>query len=209
MSDRILNLAVLISGGGTTLQNLIDLIAVGRLKARINCVIASRPGIRGIDRAKAAGLPVHVVVRKEFGSIEAFSDRIFSLCHEANVELVCLGGWLTLLKIPDEWIGKVMNIHPALLPKFGGKGMFGHYVHEAVIAQRETESGCTVHFVNNEYDAGPMILQRRCPVLPDDTPDTLAARVFEQEKLAYPEAIELFRTGRIRLEGDRVVRHTA
>lgn len=206
MPDRTINLAVLISGGGTTLQNLVDVIATGKLKARITCVIASRPGIKGIDRAQAAELPVHVVVRKEFATIEAFSDRIFSLCSEANVDLVCLGGWLQLLKIPDDWLGKVINIHPALLPKYGGKGMFGHHVHEAVVAAKEAESGCTVHFVNNEYDAGPVILKRSCPVLPNDTPDALAARVFEQEKLAFPEAIELFRTGSIRLEGDRVTR---
>ncbi len=205
MLDRTLNLAVLISGGGTTLQNLVDVIAAGTLKARITCAVASRPGIKGIDRAREAGLPVHVVVRKEFATVEAFSHRIFSLCNEAKVDLICLGGWLQLLKIPDEWLGRVMNIHPALLPRFGGKGMFGHHVHEAVIAQNCAVSGCTVHFVNNEYDAGPMILKRTCSVLAIDTPDTLAARVFEQEKLAYPEAIELFRAGRMRVEGDRVV----
>jgi phosphoribosylglycinamide formyltransferase 1 len=148
---------------------------------------------------------VQVVSRKEFDSIEAFSDRIFSICEQAGAEMVCLGGWLSLLRIPEQWIGRVLNIHPALLPKFGGKGMWGHHVHEAVLAAGEKTSGCTVHFVNNEYDAGPIILQRTCPVLADDTPDTLAARVFEEEKRAYPDAIDLVRTGRVRLVGQRIV----
>lgn len=199
MSSTPLNLAVLVSGGGTTLQNMIDRIAAGTLDARIVSVIASKPGIKGIERAQHAGLPVHVVGRKEFDSIEAFSDRVFSVCEQAGAEMVCLGGWLSLLRIPDKWIGRVLNIHPALLPKFGGKGMWGHHVHEAVLAAGEKTSGCTVHFVNNEYDAGPIILQRTCPVLADDTPDTLAARVFEEEKIAYPEAIQRVRTGRARL----------
>lgn len=193
MNVTPINLAVLVSGSGTTLQNLIDRIGDGTLAARVSLVIASRPGIKGIERAETAGIPTHVIVRRDFATLEAFSDRIFSLCDASGVDLVCLAGWLQLLRVPDAWMGRVMNIHPALLPKFGGKGMFGHHVHAAVIAAGESESGCTVHYVNNEYDAGPMILQRRCKVLPGDTPDTLAARVFEQEKIAYPTAIEQFR----------------
>ena len=189
MQDCLLNLAVLISGGGTTLQNLADCCAAGTLDATIKLVIASRPGIGGIEKAERAGLPVRVVRRPEFDSIEAFSERIFLLCASAGVDLVCLGGWLQLLKVPPEWEGRVMNIHPALLPKYGGKGMYGHFVHEAVIAAGETESGCTVHYVDNHYDAGPMILQRKCEVVAGDTPEMLAARVFEEERLAYPEAI--------------------
>ncbi|MBC7784092.1 MAG: phosphoribosylglycinamide formyltransferase [Burkholderiales bacterium] len=204
MNDSPINLAVLISGGGTTLQNLIDQIAAGALKARIVTVIVSRSGIGGIERAKLAGLPVHVVSRKEFLTIDAFSDQIFSICRDAGVDLICLGGWLQLLRIPDEWLGRVINIHPSLLPQFGGKGMFGHHVHEAVLKAGCAISGCTVHFVNNEYDAGPVILQRECGVYVGDTPETLAARVFEEEKAAYPAAIELWRLGQIRLVGNRV-----
>lgn len=197
MPHDSLNLAVLVSGGGTTLQNLIDQIRAGTLRAKIVIVIASRPGIKGIDRAREAGLPVHVVVRKEFDSIDAFSERVFGICRDAHADLVLLGGWLQLLKLPDEWLGKVMNIHPALLPEFGGKGMWGHHVHEAVLKAGSKVSGCTVHWVNNEYDAGPIILQRVCPVLETDDADALAARVFEEEKIAYPEAIERFRAGKI------------
>lgn len=199
MSSNPTNIAVLISGGGTTLQNLVDRIADGSLDARVGVVIASKAGIKGIERAQRAGLNVHVVSRKDFDSIESFSDRIFSICEDANIDMVCLGGWLSLLRIPDAWLGRVLNIHPSLLPLFGGKGMWGHHVHEAVLAAGAKVSGCTVHFVNNEYDAGPVILQRVCPVLENDTPDTLAARVFEEEKIAYPQAIERVRSGVARL----------
>lgn len=202
------NLTVLISGGGTTLQNLIDRIAEGSLGARIVRVIASKPGIRGIERARQAGLPVDVIRRSDFDSIEQFSQQVFSVCEQASTDLVCLGGWLSLLRIPEGWLGKVINIHPSLLPKFGGKGMWGHHVHEAVLRAGETVSGCTVHFVNNEYDSGPIILQRTCPVLPGDTPETLAARVFEEEKLAYPQAIRQILSGQIRWVGGSIQRVT-
>ena len=204
MSSKPVNIAVLVSGGGTTLQNLIDQIGSGALSARVVTVIASKPGIKGIERAQAAGIPVQVVVRKEFASIEAFSGRIFSILNDAKTDLLCLGGWLQLLKLPDEWIGKTINIHPSLLPLFGGKGMWGHHVHEAVLAAGCKVSGCTLHFVDNEYDAGPIILQRVCPVEATDTPDTLAARVFEQEKIAYPQAIRLWQARRLHIEGRHV-----
>ncbi|HEX8342191.1 MAG TPA: phosphoribosylglycinamide formyltransferase [Tepidisphaeraceae bacterium] len=197
MISRPINLAVLVSGGGTTLQNLIDAVADGRLRAKIVLVIASRPGIGGIARAEAAGLPVAVVERKKFDSLEAFSDAVFDACTAADVDLVCLGGWLQLLRLPDAWAGRVMNIHPAILPAYGGRGMFGRHVHAAVLAAGERVSGCTVHWVNNEYDAGPIIVQRTCPVLPGDTPETLAARVFELEKSAYVDAIAAYIADRV------------
>jgi formyltetrahydrofolate-dependent phosphoribosylglycinamide formyltransferase len=200
-----IRLAVLISGGGTTLQNLLDQIAARRLDATVELVVASRPLIAGIDRANRAGVKCIVVNRTEFDSVEAFSQRIFGLCDQARVDLICLGGWLSLLAIPQRYAGRMMNIHPALLPSFGGKGMFGHHVHEAVLAHGCKVSGCTVHFVDEQYDAGPIIVQRACPVLEGDTAQTLAARVFEEEKIAYPEAIRLFAEDRLRLEG-RVVR---
>ncbi|MDB5325464.1 MAG: phosphoribosylglycinamide formyltransferase [Phycisphaerales bacterium] len=203
-TDRI-TLAVLVSGGGTTLQNLIDRIATGELNARIGVVIASKPGIYGIDRATTAGLPIITVVRKEFPSAEAFSERIFAECEAAGADLVVLAGWLQLLQVPAKWDGRVMNIHPALLPKYGGRGMFGRHVHAAVLAAGETVSGCTVHFVNNEYDAGAMILQKTCVVDATETPEQLAHRVFECECAAYPEAIAAYAQGRVRLVGGRTV----
>lgn len=204
MNDRPITLAVLASGSGTTLQNLIDLIAAGRLHVRIVLFIASRPGIKAIDRAGAAGIPSQTIDRKSYASPGPFSDDVFKLIDAANPDLVCCAGWLSKLVIPGRWLGRIMNIHPALLPSFGGKGMFGHHVHEAVLAHGCKVSGCTVHFVDDQYDAGPIIVQRTCPVHEGDTADALAARVFEQEKLAYPEAIQLFQSGRLRISGRRV-----
>jgi len=190
-----INLAVLISGGGTTLQNLIDAIDANVLDARIKLVIASRAEIVGVERAKRAKIPVEIT---------RDSQRIFERCDRAQVDLICLGGWLCLLDIPGRYKNRIMNIHPALLPSFGGKGMFGAKVHQAVLDYGCKVSGCTVHFVDAEYDKGPIILQRVCPVLDDDTPETLAARVFEEEKIAYPEAIRAFAQGRLHIEGRRV-----
>lgn len=200
----MIRLGVLISGSGRTLQNFIDLIRDGRLDAEVAVVISSLSKVKGVDLAKAAGLPIEIVRKQDHPDIDAFSDRIVGTLDAHAVDLVCLAGWTCLWRLPRRWFGRVMNIHPALLPKYGGKGFYGHHVHEAVLAAGDAESGCTVHFANNEYDAGPIILQRRCPVRPDDTPDALAARVFEQELLAYPEAVRLFAAGRLRLDGDRV-----
>jgi phosphoribosylglycinamide formyltransferase-1 len=203
-----LRLAILLSGGGTTLQNLIDRIADGRLSARIAQVIASKPGAFGVERARRAGLPVAVVERRAFADTAAFSDAIFHLCREGGADLICLAGFLQLLRIPDDFAHRVLNVHPALLPAFGGKGMYGHHVHEAVLAYGAKVSGCTIHFADNEYDHGPVVLQRAVEVRDDDTQDTLAARVFAAECEAYPEAIRLFAAGRLRVEGRRVVRLT-
>ena len=199
-----IKLAVLVSGSGTTLQNLIDLIALKQLDAEIRIVIGSRPGLKGLQRAGEAKIMNFVVDRSVYEDRARFSKQVFSLCDDADVDLVCLGGWLCLLDIPPKYQGRVMNIHPALLPSFGGKGMYGKRVHQAVIDQGCKVSGCTVHFVDATYDTGPIIIQRACPVLEDDTADTLAHRVFEEEKIAYPQAIRLFHAGRLRVEGRRV-----
>jgi phosphoribosylglycinamide formyltransferase-1 len=204
MPPSPLKLAVLVSGSGTTLQNLVDVIGAGRLDAEIRLVVGSRPDLLGLRRAGDAGLRNVVVDRRLFEHCAAFSSQVFSLCDGAGVDLVCLAGWLCLLGLPDRYLGRVMNIHPALLPSFGGKGMYGRKVHQAVLDHGCKVSGCTVHFVDNTYDTGPIILQRPCPVLDADTPETLAHRVFEEEKLAYPEAIRLFREGRLKIEGRRV-----
>lgn len=204
MAEVPIRLAVLISGSGRTLQNLIDRISDGSLCARIAVVIASRPGIGGIERAQKAGLVCHGVDRSKFSGVNEFSEQVFGLCREAKAELVCLAGWLSLLNIPPDFAGRVMNIHPALLPDFGGKGMFGRRVHQAVLDSRCKLSGCSVHFVDQNYDTGPIILQRVCPVLQNDTAESLAHRVFEEEKIAYPQAIRLFQQNRLRIEGGRV-----
>ena len=199
-----IRLAVLLSGCGTTLQNLIDRIADGRLPAHIVHVVSDRPNAFGLKRAMTANIPASVVSRRECRSRDEFSRRIFDFIRPKGADLVCMAGFLQLLPIFDDFRHRVMNIHPALLPAFGGTGMYGRHVHEAVLASGAKISGCTVHFADNEYDHGPIIVQRAVPVRDDDTPDTLAARVFEQEGEAYPEAIALFAEGRLRVEGRRV-----
>jgi formyltetrahydrofolate-dependent phosphoribosylglycinamide formyltransferase len=199
-----IKLAVLVSGGGTTLQNLIDVIAAKQLEADIRVVIGSKIGLKGLTRAADAKIMNFVVERSAYDDGAEFSREIFSLCDDAGADLVCLAGWLCLLDIPAKYHGRVMNIHPALLPSFGGKGMYGKRVHQAVIDQGCKISGCTVHLVDSTYDTGPIVIQRTCPVLEDDTADVLAHRVFEEEKIAYPEAVRLFQAGRLRVEGKRV-----
>ncbi|MCP4247491.1 MAG: phosphoribosylglycinamide formyltransferase [bacterium] len=183
-----IRLAVLLSGGGRTLQNLCDEIAAGRLDASVALVISSREDAYGVTRARQLGLEVRVIARRG-QSDEAFDATLTEALAAPDIDLVCMAGFLSLWRIPPVFEDRVLNIHPALLPDFGGPGFYGRRVHEAVLAAERTESGCTVHFCDNQYDHGPIILQRRVPVLPDDTADTLAARVFEQECIAYPQAI--------------------
>ncbi len=199
-----LRLGFLISGSGRTMTNILDEIRKGRLHAEISVVISSRSTESGVTKARNAGLPLEIVRKKDYPDINAFSRRIGDVLASANVDLVVQGGWLCLWKLPKRYENRVLNIHPALLPSFGGQGMWGHHVHEAVLEAGCKVSGCTVHFCTNEYDSGPIVIQRTCPVEDDDTPDTLAARVFEQECIAYPQAIELFAAGRLRIEGRRV-----
>ncbi len=199
-----ISVAVLLSGSGRTLANIIELNAAGKLSAQIVTVISSRSTVKGVQIARDADLPCQVIRTKDLPDVDEFSASIVELLDAAKVDLVVQAGWLCYWKIPDRYIGRVMNIHPALLPSFGGKGMWGHHVHEAVLAAGCKVSGCTVHFVNNEYDQGPIILQRTCPVAENDAADTLAARVFEQEIIAYPAAIQLFAEGRLQIIDNRV-----
>jgi len=195
-----LRLGVLLSGGGRTLMNILEEIRAGRLEAEVAVVIASRP-CKGVDRSRDAGLHVHIVAHKQMPDVETYSARIVSLLDQAKVDLVIQAGFLSLWRIPRQYKDKVMNIHPALLPSFGGTGMYSHHVHEAVVARGCKVSGCTVHFVTNEYDAGPIIVQKCVPVKDTDTPEEVAARVFRQECIAYPEAIRLFAEGKLTTDG--------
>ena len=200
-----IRLAVLLSGGGTTLQNLLDRIADGRLRAEIAVVVSNKADAFGLTRAREAGIPAFVVDRKACASREEFSARIFDHCRRADVDLVCLAGFLQLLHIPDDYMYRVLNIHPALIPAFCGKGYHGLAVHRAALEMGVKVSGCTVHFADNEYDHGPIVSQRVVPVHDDDTPEGLAARVFAQECEAYPEVIQWFAEGRLRVDGRRVL----
>jgi formyltetrahydrofolate-dependent phosphoribosylglycinamide formyltransferase len=198
------NLAVLLSGSGKTLQNLIDKIGDKTLNAKIQIVISSSPDAYGLKRAKKNNIPATVVKYSDYNSAEVFSNAIIKEIEEYPIDLIILAGFMHLFKIPDKYSGKVMNIHPGLIPSFCGKGYYGHHVHEAVIESGVKVSGCTVHFVDNEYDNGPIIIQRTVPVHEGDTPDTLAQKIFKEECLAYPDAINLFAEGRLKIEGSRV-----
>lgn len=197
--------AVLLSGGGRTLRNLLDHADRGELGgARVVAVVASKPGLKGQAVAEEAGIPAYVVPRKEHADNASFSAAINDVLGPHDPELIVLAGFLSLYHPPDHLRDRVMNIHPALLPSFGGQGYYGHRVHQAVLDYGCKVSGCTVHFADSEYDSGPIIVQRCVPVLEEDDADTLAARVFEQECVAYPQAVRLFAEGRLRRDGRRV-----
>lgn len=203
-SPRPFPIAVLISGGGTTLRNLLAKVAAGQLDVRVTLVVSSSPTAAGLEFAATAGIATAVIERKHYPDQDAYSRAIFDCCCTAGAELIVMGGFLKRVTIPPEFANRVVNIHPALIPSFCGEGFYGHHVHEAVLEYGAKLSGCTVHFADNQYDHGPVILQRAVPVHDDDTPDTLAARVFAAECEAYPEAIGLIAAGRVKVEGRRV-----
>ena len=191
------------SGGGRTVLNLLDRIEGCSLDASIELVIVDRE-CAAIERCAARGLAVELLPWTRGTTPEDWAARAWPRIAECDADLVCNAGFLRLLQIPDAWLYRVMNVHPALLPNYGGKGMWGHHVHRAVLESGDPESGCTVHFATNEYDAGPAIVQRRVPVEAGDTVDTLAARVFTAECEAYPEAIRLYGAGRIEVVDGKV-----
>jgi phosphoribosylglycinamide formyltransferase-1 len=206
--DAPLKLAVLISGTGRTLKNLIDLAGEGELPVEIRMVISSAAKAGGLKFAEDTGIPTRLIARGDFSAgaagDKAYGDAIFSACREAGVDYVAMAGFLKLAPVPDDFIGRVVNIHPALIPAFCGPGMYGDRVHQAVLDAGVKVTGCTVHFVDNQYDAGPIIWQQPVPVFDDDTAETLAKRVFEVEKEAYPHVLKLLAAGRIKLESRRV-----
>ncbi len=205
ITDRPVRLGVLISGGGTTLQNFIDCIRNGTLLAEISVVIADQAGCYGIQRATDAGLPCNILARRDYASTAHFSAAVFDELRGRNVDLAVLAGFLSLVTVPDDFQRRVLNIHPSLIPAFCGKGFYGHRVHQAAIDRGVKVSGCTVHFADNEYDNGPIILQRTTAVPDDATADELARLVFEQEKIAYPEAIRRVCSGHLAIEAHRTV----
>ncbi len=201
---KTLNLAVLLSGSGRTLKNLIDRIGEGSLDAVIKLVISAKSGAYGMERAEEAGIPSFCVDRKKHGNSTDFAEKIYEHIEKQPIDIIILAGFMHLFPVKPGWKNRVMNIHPALIPSFCGKGFYGMKVHEAVMDYGVKISGCTVHFVDGEYDRGPIILQSPVPVKDADTPHTLAERVFREECRLYPEAINLFSGGRIRVEGRRV-----
>jgi phosphoribosylglycinamide formyltransferase-1 len=180
---------VFLSGSGRTLANLIEHRDQRGLPIDIRLVISSSSKVRGVEIARDAGIETLIVRKADFADPAEYCEAMFGPVRECGARIVVMAGFLKHVLIPDDFARRVINIHPALLPAFGGASMYGHFVHEAVLASGQRTSGCTVHFVDDQYDNGPIILQRSCEVLPDDTPDTLAARVFQQECEALPAAI--------------------
>ncbi len=195
---------MLVSGGGTTLRNLLHRQAASTLAGDVALVVASAPDIGALEHARAAGVPAVVVPWTGRSAAPEFSRRITAALDGASVDLALLAGFLRLWRFPHAWDGRVLNIHPALLPSFGGRGMYGARVHEAVVRAGVKVTGCTVHFADRRYDRGPVVLQRTCEVRFEDSPADIARRVFELEKEAYPEAVRLWAEGRLRREGGRV-----
>ncbi len=204
-----MNIAVLVSGGGTNLQALIDGVADGSLPGiRICQVIASREGIYAQTRAERAGIPFTVIRRAAFPDMDGYDAAMLLRLEESGAQLVVLGGFLSLLgpAVLHRYRDRIINIHPSLLPAFGGKGMYGLHVHEAVLESGVKWTGATVQFVNESYDDGPILLQKPVRVMPDDTPATLQARVMaEAERILLPEAVRLISLGRVRVDGRRTI----
>ena len=195
MADpRHLRLAVMLSGSGRTLENLLERIDGSTLPASVAVVISSRADVRGARIAERAGVPVRVLPPGGQG-VDRWSESIFAACREARADLVVMAGFLHLVRIPHDFAGRVINIHPSLLPAFGGRGFHGMNVHRAVLERGCTVSGCTVHLVDDEYDHGRVLLQQAVPVLADDSPESLAARVFAAECQTLPEAIRRIAAG--------------
>jgi phosphoribosylglycinamide formyltransferase-1 len=202
-----LKVGVLASGGGTNLQAIIDRAADGRLDAEVTVVISDVADAFALERARRAAVHAAFINPRDFPHRDAFNRAIIHKLRDHGVELVALAGYLRITsdEFVDAFDGRIMNIHPSLVPAFCGKGMHGLRVHQAALDYGVKVTGCTVHFVTKQVDAGPIIIQRTAPVLDDDTAETLSARVLKEEHIAYSEAIQLFAEGRLRIEGRRVL----
>lgn len=185
---------VFASGSGSNFQSMIDAIQRGELQAQICGLIVNKVGIGAIERAEKHQIPVFYISEKEYSTYEDFVQHLVQTCLNLNPDVIALAGYMR--KIPTQLIkayeGKILNIHPALLPKFGGKGMYGHFVHEAVIASKEKKSGCTVHLVTEDFDEGPILAQAEVPVYATDTPEILQKRVLAEEHKLYPIVLQRF-----------------
>ena len=204
MSAPTLRIAVLLSGSGTSLENLLDHIDAGDVPGSVKVVIASKEKAFGLTRARRRGIPAVAVARKRYPEVGAFNDALHAVLLEHDVDLVLLLGFLSPFETRGRFDSRTLNVHPALIPAFSGRGFYGHRVHEGVIEAGVKVTGATVHFVDAKYDHGPIILQEAVPVEDDDTPDSLAARVQAAERRLVPEAVRLFAEGRLTIDGRRV-----
>ena len=206
MNDPV-RIGVLVSGGGSNLQAILDAVTAGTIHGRVALVISDRPGVFALERAARAGVETAVIAPADYPTRAAFSQAIADRLRAAEIGLLVFAGFMRIVtpELTDAFAGCMINTHPALIPAFCGTGFYGHRVHDAVLAYGAKVSGCTVHFVEDAVDGGPIIVQRVVPVLEDDTADTLAARVLVEEHQALPDAVRLFCAGRLRVDG-RVVR---
>ena len=204
MSERALRVGVLLSGEGTSLENLLEQIDAGRVPAKVVAVLSSKEGAGGLARAERRGIPALAVPRKRHPDVKEFNDRIHAALEPHDVDLVALLGFLSPFEPRERYAGRAINVHPALIPAFSGKGYYGDRVHAAVLERGVKVSGATVHFVDDHYDHGPIIGQRAVAVREDDTPDSLRDRVVAAERELVPEAIRWFAEGRLRIENSRV-----
>ena len=191
MSTPRMPITVFLSGGGRSLSNLIEANQAGKIAVDFRLVISSSSRVRGVQIARDAGINTEVILKSHHSNPADYCLAMFQPCRDNGSELVVMAGFLKHVQIPEDFQNRVLNIHPSLLPSFGGEGMYGHHVHQAAIDKGVKVSGCTVHYVDNQYDNGPILHQRTCEVTPSDEADQLAARVFQQECLALPEAIAM------------------
>lgn len=200
-----LNLVVLASGGGTNLQSIIDNIEAGKLNAQIKAVISNNSKAGALERARSHNIPAIHLSHKQFATPEEFDDKLLSILKENETDLVILAGYMKMLSptVVRAYKNRILNIHPALLPSFGGTGMYGTHVHEAVINAGVKVTGVTVHIVDEIYDHGAIVIQKTVPVLDDDTPESLAERVLKVEHQTYPEAIQLFAEGKVEVKDNK------
>jgi formyltetrahydrofolate-dependent phosphoribosylglycinamide formyltransferase len=204
VSGAALRVGVLLSGSGTSLENLCERIDAGELPARVAVVVSSREGALGLERARRRGIPAFAVPRRHHPEVKEFNDALHAVLERFDLDLVLLLGFLSPFELRGRFEGRAINVHPALVPAFSGQGFYGPRVQRAVLEAGVRVTGTTVHFVDEQYDHGPIILQEAVPVLDDDTPEALAARVQAAERRLVPEAVRLFAAGRLRIEGRRV-----
>jgi phosphoribosylglycinamide formyltransferase 1 len=199
-------IGVLVSGSGSNLQAIIDATTNGMINGKVGVVVSNKPGVLALERAFKSDIPAVVIDHRLHSTTGEFSRAILTCMRDHEIDLICLAGFLRILDrlLIEPYLNRIINIHPALLPAFGGKGMYGHFVHEAVITSGVKYSGATVHFVTAETDVGPIIAQGVVPVADDDTPDSLAAKVLQVEHRIYPEAVKLVLEEQVEVEGLRV-----
>ena len=198
-----MRIAVLLSGNGTSLENLLEHIDSGKVPAEVAAVISSKEKAFGLERARRRGIPAEAVARKQHPGSKEFNDALHAVLDRYQVDLVAMLGFLSLFELRGKYEGRTINVHPALIPAFCGHGFYGQRVHEAVLASGVKVSGATVHFSDEEYDHGPIILQEAVPVLEGDSAEILATRVMAAERRLVPEAIRLIAEGRVHIEGNK------